>query len=150
MASSLHVRLLGDFQLHVDEMPVIGAIGARLQSLLAYLILHRDVPQSRQYVAFLFWPDTTEKQALTNLRKLLHLLRRSAPEVGQYLEADAQGIAPQRAVTGDRGDASGFSRHLHSRATPLTFSVLARASDSDESSLVRDLDELWRRRIIRV
>ena len=59
---------------------------ARLQALLAYLLLHRDAPQSRQQVAFLFWPDTTEAQAHTNLRQLLHALRHRLPQPETYLE----------------------------------------------------------------
>ena len=59
---------------------------ARLQALLAYLVLHRDAPLSRQQVAFLFWPDTTEAQAHTNLRQLLHALRHRLPQSETYLE----------------------------------------------------------------
>ncbi|HLL80946.1 MAG TPA: BTAD domain-containing putative transcriptional regulator [Ktedonobacteraceae bacterium] len=54
----------------------------RLQSLLAYLVLHRDVPQQRQRLAFLFWPDTTEAQARNNLRQLLYQLRLAFPATG--------------------------------------------------------------------
>jgi DNA-binding SARP family transcriptional activator len=49
----------------------------RAESLLAYLLLHRDVPQPRQRLAFLLWPDSAEGQAHTNLRKVLHNLRRA-------------------------------------------------------------------------
>jgi DNA-binding SARP family transcriptional activator len=58
------------------------------QSLLAYLVLHRDVPQQRQHLAFLFWPDTTEAQARNNLRQLLHQLRQAFPAVEHFLSAD--------------------------------------------------------------
>ena len=47
----------------------------RLQSLLAYLVMHRDSPQARQHLAFLFWPDASEAQARANLRKALYELR---------------------------------------------------------------------------
>ena len=33
------------------------------------------MPQARQRIAGLFWPDSTEAQALTNLRRELHNLR---------------------------------------------------------------------------
>ena len=37
-------------------------------------------------LAFLFWPDTTEAQAHTNLRQLLHALRHRLPQSDVYLE----------------------------------------------------------------
>ena len=70
------LNLLGDFRLLVDGAPVTAIDTPRLQSLLAYLMLHRDAPQSRAHLAFLFWPDTSDAQARTNLRNLLHQLRR--------------------------------------------------------------------------
>jgi DNA-binding SARP family transcriptional activator len=64
----------------------------RLQSLLAYLLLHQDAPQSRRFVAFLFWPDSVEEQALANLRNLLYHLRRALPKADHYLHVDAKSI----------------------------------------------------------
>src|SRR5437868_9085706 len=88
MMSTLHLRLLGDFSLIYSDVQVTSLNTTRLQSLLAYLVLHRDVPQQRQHLAFLFWPDATEAQARNNLRQLLHLLRQALPAVEQFLSAD--------------------------------------------------------------
>lgn len=85
----LHIRVLGDFGLTYDGESVVGMNTARLQSLLAYLVLHRDAPQLRQRLAFLFWPDSSEAQALTNLRQLLHHLRRGLLGAELFLCADA-------------------------------------------------------------
>jgi DNA-binding SARP family transcriptional activator len=90
LAPGLRVNLLGDFRLSYDEAPVHGVDTPRLQSLLAYLVLHRDAPQLRHHLAFLFWPDSTEVQALTNLRNLLHHLRHDLPEADRFLYVDAQ------------------------------------------------------------
>ena len=90
MHPTLHIHLLGDFRLVHGEEPVTSVKPARLQALLAYLLLHRDAPQLRHHVAFLFWPDSTEAQALTNLRNLLHLLRRALPDADRFLHVDAQ------------------------------------------------------------
>jgi DNA-binding SARP family transcriptional activator/tetratricopeptide (TPR) repeat protein len=60
---------------------VASLTSRRGRSLLGYLLLHRDVPQSRQALAFLLWPDSSEDQARTNLRNLLHTLRRAIPDV---------------------------------------------------------------------
>src|SRR6266567_4107062 len=86
---TLHIRLLGDFSLIYDDRQVTSLNTTRLQSLLAFLVLHRDVPQQRQHLAFLFWPDATEAQARNNLRQLLHQLRQALPAVEQFLAADA-------------------------------------------------------------
>ena len=65
-------------------MPPLGS--ARAESLLAYLLLHREAPQTRQRLAFLLWPDSSEPQARTNLRHLLHVLRRALPDADRFLE----------------------------------------------------------------
>ncbi len=85
---TLHIRLLGDFNLLYSDQQVTSLNTTRLRSLLAYLVLHRDVPQQRQHLAFLFWPDATEAQARNNLRQLLHQLRQALPAVEQFLSAD--------------------------------------------------------------
>ena len=88
MMPILHLRLLGEFNLIYDDQQVTSLNTTRLRSLLAYLVLHRDVPQQRQHLAFLFWPDATEAQARNNLRQLLHQLRQAFPTVEQFLSAD--------------------------------------------------------------
>lgn len=84
----LEIRLLGGFSVVAGD-PVPGLNAGRLQSLLAYLLLHRGVPQQRQQLAFLFWPDTREAQASTNLRTLVHRLRCALPRSERYLEVEA-------------------------------------------------------------
>src|SRR5262249_21349142 len=79
---------LGDFRLVYKGVPVLALNTARLQSLLAYLVIHRDAPQPRPHLAYLFWPDATEVQARTNLRQLLHQLRQALPETDRFLYAD--------------------------------------------------------------
>src|SRR5579883_185661 len=88
MRPTLHIHLLGDFRLVLGETPVTTITVPRIQSLLAYLVLHHDTPQDRAHLAFLFWPDSTEAQAHTNLRQLVHHLRRSLPGADQLLFAN--------------------------------------------------------------
>jgi DNA-binding SARP family transcriptional activator len=70
----LRVSLLG-------EQAIAGAgNGARARSsravaLVGFLAAHAGSPQPRQRIAGLFWPDSTDAQALTNLRRELHQLR---------------------------------------------------------------------------
>ncbi len=90
MEPTLHIRLLGDFSLLYNDQQITSLNSTRLQSLLAYLVLHRDAPQQRQHLAFLFWPDTPEAQARNNLRQLLHQLRQAFPKIEHFLSADTQ------------------------------------------------------------
>lgn len=76
----VRLRLLGEFGLTVDGNDRSGDIPVRARSLLAYLVLHAGQPCSRQQLAFRLWPDSTDAQARTNLRNVLHHLRRAAPE----------------------------------------------------------------------
>jgi len=89
--AELEVRLFGECALTYAGEPVTRVDSARLQSLLAYLLLHRQ-PQSRQYLAFLFWPESSEEQARTNLRQLLHHLKRALPQADRFIVADAKTV----------------------------------------------------------
>ena len=85
---TLRIRLLGDFALLANDTPISSLDVPRLQSLLAYLALHRGVPQSRSRIAYTLWPDSTDAQAHTNLRNLLFKLRMTLPEVDTFLVVD--------------------------------------------------------------
>ena len=85
---SLRIRLLGQFAITHATEAIVAIPHARLQELLAYLLLHRTAPISRQQLAFIFWPDSTEEQARTNLRNLWHRLRRTLPDADRFLAAD--------------------------------------------------------------
>jgi DNA-binding SARP family transcriptional activator len=84
--NTLRVRLLGPVDLQLDNQPLPPLDSARAESLLAYLLLHRDAPQPRQRLAFLLWPGSSEGQAQTNLRKVLHTLRRALPGADRLIE----------------------------------------------------------------
>jgi DNA-binding SARP family transcriptional activator/predicted ATPase len=88
--------MLGGLDIVFGNRPV-AVEAPRLRSLLAYLLLHRT-PQPRERLAFMFWPDSAESQARTNLRQALHLLRRALPEVDRFLDTDSR-------VVGWRADA---------------------------------------------
>ena len=74
----LQLRLLGTFEVRLDGNP-IALTSTRAQTLLAYLALRHDTPQRRDRVAFQLWPDSTDRQARTNLRHVLHTLRAGVP-----------------------------------------------------------------------
>jgi DNA-binding SARP family transcriptional activator len=82
---TLRINLLGTVLIASNHIPLTSIEVPRLQALLAYLVLHRGVPQSRTRLASLLWPDSTEEQAHTNLRNLLYKLRQALPDSDQYL-----------------------------------------------------------------
>ena len=84
----LQIRLLGEFSLDDGVAPLPAVNTARLQALLAYLIIHRNALQSRHHLAALFWPDVLEAQARNNLRQLLHQLRHALPEADRFVSTD--------------------------------------------------------------
>jgi hypothetical protein len=83
---ALRARLLGPMDLRFGERQLPPLPSARAESLLGYLLLHHDAPQPRQRLAFLLWPGSTERQAQTNLRKVLHTLRRALPGADSLIE----------------------------------------------------------------
>jgi DNA-binding SARP family transcriptional activator len=75
----MRINLFGNLRISVAGRPVTAVNTNRLHSLIAYLILHGDTPQARERLAFLLWPASSESQARTNLRQLLHHLKRALP-----------------------------------------------------------------------
>jgi DNA-binding SARP family transcriptional activator len=73
----LLVCLLGEQAIVDDTVGVVRIRSSRASALLAYLTLHAGFSQTRQRIASLFWPDSTDAQALTNLRRELHNLRQA-------------------------------------------------------------------------
>ncbi len=73
----LHVSLLGAQSITEDATGAVRTRSSRTVALVAFLVLHAGSPQTRQRIAGLFWPDSTDGQALTNLRRELHHLRRT-------------------------------------------------------------------------
>ena len=90
MTESLYIQLLGEF--HMQQHDAALSFSPLEQALLAYLLLHRDTPQSRQQIAFLFWPDSTDAQARGQLRKLYYRMRRRLPDADRYLLAETQTV----------------------------------------------------------
>jgi DNA-binding SARP family transcriptional activator len=83
----LEVRLLGAVEVILDGHRLGAFNNLRLQRFLALITLRRDL-QHRSRLAFELWPDSNERQARTNLRKLLHEFRHSLPDIGEFVEID--------------------------------------------------------------
>ncbi|HEY7697189.1 MAG TPA: BTAD domain-containing putative transcriptional regulator, partial [Vicinamibacteria bacterium] len=89
----MRIQLLGRFGLVCGERTIETAKSPRLESLLAYLVLHPGAPQPRRRLSSLFWPDSDESQARTNLRQLLHNLRHTVPEADRFLDSDSANLS---------------------------------------------------------
>lgn len=83
----LQIQLLGGFRLQYLQQLITNLPGAKAQALLAYLLLHLESPQSRQFVAYCFWPDSSDAQARNNLRQTLYHLRQRLPEIYGFIQA---------------------------------------------------------------
>lgn len=88
----IHIRLLGHYTVQADgrwvELPSRAA-----QLLLANLVLHAGVAQSREHLAALFWPDSTPDNARGNLRHTLWQLRKALGDDDDCIRADDFTIA---------------------------------------------------------
>ncbi|OGP27179.1 MAG: transcriptional regulator [Deltaproteobacteria bacterium GWA2_57_13] len=87
----LEVRLLGVVEIILDGRRLRAFNSLRLQRFLALLALRGDL-QNRSRLAFELWPDSDERQAHTNLRKLVHDLRHSLPDIGEFVEIDNETV----------------------------------------------------------
>jgi DNA-binding SARP family transcriptional activator len=85
----LEITLLGEQRVSVDGRRLDALRSPRTLTLLGYLAVHRGAPQSRRHVAELFWPDSSDAQARTNLRRELHQLREALPDPDACLAVDS-------------------------------------------------------------
>jgi predicted ATPase/DNA-binding SARP family transcriptional activator/uncharacterized protein HemY len=92
----LEIRLLGQFDLRRNGAP-IEVPSRTAQSLLAYLVLNTGIAHRREKLAGLLWPDATEDNARSYLRKALWQARKSLAadktRGEEYLLADDISIA---------------------------------------------------------
>lgn len=75
----LRIRLLGEPDFRVDEESHPFDAPPRALPLLVYLLLHRESRLNREAVANLLWPDCSQAEARSNLRRHLHYIKRALP-----------------------------------------------------------------------
>lgn len=127
--STLEVQLLGGFSVRYGGREAQALHSERLALLLSYLALHAEAALTRRQVAYLFWPETGEEQARTNLRNLFHYFKKALPEADALLELDGQTIRWR--------DASNLNVDALQFRAALT---AARAAQDDETR-IRHLQE---------
>jgi DNA-binding SARP family transcriptional activator len=74
---TLKVRLLGRFEIAIDDRPVGAWDGVRGLTLFKYLLTHRGRPCPRDVLMDVFWPDVSPDQARNRFHVALSALRRS-------------------------------------------------------------------------
>jgi len=75
----LEVALFGHVRLAFDGKPFEFGAPRKTLPILAYLLVHRHAPISREFLAFLMWPDVDEEVARNNLRRNLTLFKGILP-----------------------------------------------------------------------
>lgn len=83
----MQISLLGSLQILVNQTPVDGLRGQRVRSIFAYLVLHAETAVSRSELAGILWPDISEHQARTNLRRELHALKNTHTAIDACITA---------------------------------------------------------------
>jgi DNA-binding SARP family transcriptional activator len=81
----IQISVLGGQSVSEGPSGAVTTRSSRTIALVAYLAVHSGSPQSRPHIAGLFWPDSTDAQALTNLRRELHFLRRALADAPSLL-----------------------------------------------------------------
>ncbi len=94
------VKMMGGFALF-HQGQAVKFPGGKARLLLVYLLLHPETPHDRSRLASLFWPDSSESQARTNLRRELNTLKRRLPEFPSILNVttDALSLCPEAPIT---------------------------------------------------
>ena len=91
-ATRLVIHLLGEVVVVIDGRPVPELAAPRMQRLWARLVLARGHRLLRNQLACELWPESSDAQARTNLRKLLHDLRRSLPAEPELVDVDSRAV----------------------------------------------------------
>src|SRR5882757_1031609 len=134
---STRIQFFGSPQLTCDGAQVAAINTNRLQSLLAFLILRASQPQSREQLASLLWPESNEGQARTNLRQLLHHLRRALPSNSCHL------ISDNHTVQWPRHPDCAVDVHEFDRALERASDAAGRGEAGAESAALEHAAELY-------
>ncbi|PWT82819.1 MAG: hypothetical protein C5B57_08040 [Blastocatellia bacterium] len=90
----VRIELFGGFRVLTDGRTPARPPNARQQQLIAFLVLHaRSGPIQRQRVSGSLWPESSDVQALTNLRRELHHLREGWPKLDRLIDAGSRTLA---------------------------------------------------------
>lgn len=143
------IRLLGDVVVRLDGRPLPELATPRLERLLGRLAFAPATGLRRDRLAFELWPDSTEPQARTNLRKLLHDLRQLFTDPETFLDAGPRIVRWREgapiwidvvafAEALDRNDRTVAVRHYRGPLLPASYEDWALAERERLRSLAAD------------
>ncbi|MEJ2358436.1 MAG: AAA family ATPase [Deinococcales bacterium] len=148
----LRIELLGHLRILHGGEPVAGLTSNRRRALLAHLALQCRAGIDRRQLAYLFWPDSEESQARTNLRREFHHLRNELPQVDEVIDLGAEVLSwkvGDLAIT----DVAAFEDALSDAdvakergARPAERRALARAAELYRGDLLPALYDDWAER----
>ena len=120
--------MLGPAEFAYGGEPFRFTAPPRTLPLLAWILLHRRAPLSREALAFHFWPDLAEEDAKSDLRRHLYYLTKALPPAAgaPWLLADKKTVAWNAAAAATI-DLSDFERLATDDATLETAVALYRA-----------------------
>jgi two-component SAPR family response regulator len=137
-ASSLSIHLLGPFEARLPDGSLPRLRSRKEQWLLALLILQLGRPRERAWLAGMLWPDSSQTQALANLRNCLAGLRHALGPEARRLSAPTP-----RALTldlnGAEVDVLAFDAAIARGDQPS----LARAVVLYRGALLEECSEAW-------
>ena len=89
----LEIRLFGHLEVALDGVRFDLATPRKSLQVLTYLLLHRSAAVSREYLAFLLYPDDEEGSARAKLRATLSDLVKILPgPAGAYVSIDSEKV----------------------------------------------------------
>lgn len=85
--SEFSFRLFGKFTVLADGQPMEAFAAGKVQELLAYLLVYRDRPHSRESLAELLWEASSGATAKKYLRQVLWQMQQALP-IDDLIESD--------------------------------------------------------------
>lgn len=128
------VYLLGNFRI-TRETQSIHLPTRKIESLLAYLILHPEV-HTREVLATLFWGDSSNERAHGSLRKALALLRKSLGDEVIITDRETVQLNPDFSLWVDVREFERQARQCITESSPFNI-------DLYQGDLLSDLYDDW-------
>ena len=143
----IRIELLGTLRFTFGQSLITSVNTNRMRSLLAFLVLHSESTQSREQLASLLWPESTDAQARTNLRQLLHNLRRALPIECSLLVSDNHTVRwlPDSSCTIDVVEFEAAARAARKCDPAAEREPLEQAARLYQDDLLPDLYDEWLR-----
>ena len=140
----LRIRLLGGLEITGNCNAGAQVMSRKAKALVAYLVLQHGRMQSREKLAAMFWQNSSEGKARTNLRQALSSIRKDLNgDKAAYLVTDGDQVS----LTGQDIDLDvAIFERLVAEATPDALkraAVLYKGDLLDGFSLKEDSFESW-------